>query len=269
MGHGIGQVAAQSGYEVVLRDIEEEILDNALESIESSLSKAVEKEKMDEEQKEGTLSRIHTTLDIEELSDCDIVIEAVVENIDIKSKVFEELDDVCKGETIFASNTSTIPITEMASITDRGERFIGMHFFNPVPVMKLVEVINGLETSEEITDKVLSLAEDLGKEPVEVEDSPGFAVNRMLIPMINEAIFALYEGVSTKENIDKVMKLGANHPMGPLELADMIGLDTVLHIMEVLHEEFADSKYRPCPLLKKMVRADKLGRKTGEGFYSY
>lgn len=269
MGHGIAQVFAQTGYEVVMRDIKQEFVDNGMKGIEKFLSKGVDKGKISEEDKNETLSRITGTVDMKDLKDCDLIVEAVIEDVDIKEEVFTELDEMCPPETILASNTSTIPITKMASFTDRPERFIGMHFMNPVPLMKLVEVIRGYSTSDEVTKIIKDLSEEMGKTPVEVNDSPGFVSNRVLIPMINEAIFCLQDGVAEAEAIDNVMKLGMNHPMGPLALADLIGLDTVLHIMEVLYEEFNDSKYRPCYLLKTMVRAGHLGRKTGKGFYDY
>ncbi len=269
MGQGIAQVSAQNGFEVLMRDIEEDLLEKGLGSIEKNLSKGVEKGYVSEDEKEETLDRIDTTLDMEDLQTCDVIIEAVIEDAEIKKEVFRELEEVCGPDTVFATNTSTIPITELASVTERPEKFIGMHFFNPVPMMDLVEVIRGFETVDETRDVIFSLAEEIDKEPVEVKDSPGFAVNRILIPMINEAIFTYHEGIASKEDIDKMMKLGANHPMGPLELADMIGLDVVLEIMEVLHDELGEPKYRPCPLLRKMVRAKKLGRKSGEGFYEY
>lgn len=269
MGHGIALVSAQTGYDVVMRDLKQEYLDNGMNGIDKFLSKGVEKGKITSEEKEKILGRITGTTDAKDLADCDLVIEAVVEDLGVKEKVFKELDEVCGPDTILASNTSTIPITQMASFTKRPEKFIGMHFMNPVPLMKLVEVIRGLRTSDETTEVIVKLSEEMGKIPVEVNDSPGFVSNRVLIPMINEAVYCLQNGVAEAENIDQVMKLGMNHPMGPLALGDLIGLDTVLHIMEVLYEEFNDSKYRPCPLLKTMVRAGYLGRKTGRGFFDY
>ncbi len=269
MGHGIALVAAQAGYNVILRDISKELVDRGLQRIDKFLSKSVEKGKIKEEEKNKILSRIKGTTELEDIKNVDLVIEAIFENIQVKKDLFKELDGICKKDTIFASNTSTIPITDLASATSRENQFIGMHFMNPVPLMKLVEVIRGLKTSDETTDLIKEIAEKMGKIPVEVNDSPGFVSNRLLMPMINEAIFCLQEGVGTPENIDAVMKLGMNHPMGPLELADLIGLDVVLNIMNVLYEGFNDSKYRPCPLLKKMVQAGYLGRKTGRGFYEY
>ncbi len=269
MGSGIAQVAAQTGYEVVLLDVEEVSLKKGLEAIKRSLDRFLRKEKITEADAEAALGRIKATLNLGEFADCDLVVEAIVENEAVKAKVFESLDKIVKPEAIFASNTSSIPITKLASYTSRPERFIGMHFMNPVPLMKLVEVIRGYKTSDEVTRAVMATAEKMGKTPVEVNDFPGFVSNRVLIPMLNEAIQAVMEGVATPEAVDTVMKLGMNHPMGPLTLADFIGLDTVLAIMEVIYEGFGDSKYRPSPLLKKMVQAGLLGRKSGEGFYKY
>lgn len=269
MGHGIALVSAQAGYTVVLRDMNEELVQKGMNRIDSFLSKSVEKGKMKEEDTKKIRSRISATTKLTDLKDADIVIEAIYENVQAKKELFKELDEICKKETYFASNTSTIPITDIASATHRPERFIGMHFMNPVPLMKLVEVIRGLRTNDETSKIVHTLSEKMGKTPVEVNDGPGFVSNRLLMPMINEAVFCLQNNIGTAENIDAVMKLGMNHPMGPLALADLIGLDIVLNIMEVLYEGFNDSKYRPCPLLKKMVQAGYLGRKTRKGFYEY
>lgn len=269
MGHGIVLVSARSGFEVIMRDINDELVQRGIGMIDRFLNRSCEKGKLTEDEKTETLERIHGTVRLEDLQECDIVIEAVVENLDLKKDIFMQLDGICPPRTILASNTSTIPITEMAAFSGRPERFIGMHFMNPVPVMKLVEVIRGLATSDETTEAVIALTKRLEKVPIEINDYPGFVSNRILMPMINEGIYCLMEGVATKEAIDEVMKLGMNHPMGPLELADLIGLDTCLYIMQVLYEGFSDSKYRPCPLLKKMVSAGYLGRKTGRGFYEY
>ncbi len=269
MGSGIAQVAAQAGFDVVLRDIEERFLERGLATIRRSLAKFLEKGKITEEEHDAALARIQTTLSLEAFADCDLVVEAIVEDEAAKTALFKELDGIVKPEGILASNTSSIPITKLASATSRPERFIGMHFMNPVPLMVLVEVIRGHRTSDATTQTVVEVARRMKKTPVEVNDYPGFVSNRVLIPMLNEAIQAVHEGVATPEAVDAVMKLGMNHPMGPLELADFIGLDTVLAIMEVLYEGFSDSKYRPSPLLKKMVQAGLLGRKTGRGFYAY
>jgi len=269
MGHGIALVSAQAGFEVILRDTTQELMERGIQRIARFCEKSVSKEKMTETEKKSILDRIVGVTDLDKLKDVDVVIEAVFENPQVKKDIFQELDRICKKECLFASNTSTIPITGLAAATKRGNQFIGMHFMNPVPLMKLVEVICGLRTSDETTQVITSLAEKMGKIPVQVNDYPGFVSNRVLLPMINEAAYCLMEGVATRESIDQVMKLGMNHPMGPLQLADLIGLDICLDIMTVLHEGFGDSKYRPCPLLKKMVQAGYLGKKTGRGFYEY
>jgi 3-hydroxybutyryl-CoA dehydrogenase len=269
MGSGIVQVAAASGLQVLLHDISPEFLNKGLMSINKQLSKSVEKGKLTEERKADILTRIRPTESIEQAEQADFVIEAISENMALKALLFHRLDGICPPETILATNTSSLPISEIAAVTGRPSQVIGMHFMNPVPVMPLVEVIRGLETSQEVFETIYQLSEKMGKTPVEVKDFPGFVSNRILMPMINEAVFTVYEGVASVESVDKVMKLGMNHPMGPLELADFIGLDTCLSIMEILYDGFKDSKYRPCPLLRKYVKAGRLGRKSGQGFYSY
>jgi len=269
MGSGIAQVCAQSGYDVLLYDIDEKFTKRAIEKITAFLSKGVVKGKLTEEEKNKALSKIKTTVDLFDGRDTDFIIEAAPENIDLKKKIFSELNEICPKDTILSTNTSSLSITEIASGTERPEKVIGMHFFNPVPLMKLIEIIYGLDTSDETFNITKDLAIKLGKTPVKAKDYPGFVSNRILMPMVNEAAYVLMEDIASAEDIDIVMKLGMNHPMGPLELADLIGIDTCLHVMETLYEGFKDSKYRPCPLLKNMVSSGRLGRKTGKGFYEY
>ncbi len=269
MGNGIAQVAAMSGLYVIMNDIADEFVEKGLATITKNLDRSVDKGKISKEDRDGTLSRISTSIDIRDMANADFVVEAATEREDLKFNIFKDLDSYCNPEVILATNTSSIPIGRIAAQTSRPEKVIGMHFMNPVPVMKLVEVIRGIATSNETFETTWKLAEKFGKTPALSNDFPGFIANRIAMPMINEAIFALYHSVGTKEDIDTVMKLGFNHPMGPLALADLIGLDTCLAIMETLYEGFKDSKYRPCPLLRKYVEAGWLGRKTGRGFYEY
>ncbi len=270
MGNGIAHVFAMTGFNVNLVDISEPALEKAISTVAKNLDRMISKGKIDHEQKESTLSRISTLTDLSTaVAESDLIVEAASENLDIKLKIFETLDQSAPDHAILASNTSSISITKIASVTQRTEKVIGMHFMNPVPVMKLVEVINGYSTSKETTDAIMGLSKKLGKMPVEVNDYPGFVANRILMPMINEAIYTLFEGVAGVEEIDQVMKLGMAHPMGPLQLADFIGLDVCYAILNVLHEGFGNPKYAPCPLLSNMVLAKKLGRKSGEGFYIY
>lgn len=269
MGSGIVQAFAQNGVEVYLNDIKEEFIERGYNNIVKNITKLVEKGKISEGDKNNILNNIHKSLNLEDAKDCDLVVEAIIEDMKAKKELFKRLDEICSEKTIIASNTSSLSITEIAAATNRPDRVIGMHFFNPAPIMKLIEIIRGIATSDETFEKIKEISVKIGKDPVEVKEAPGFVVNRILIPMINEAIGILAEGVASKEDIDKAMKLGANHPMGPLELSDFIGNDIVLAIMEYLYEETKDAKYRPHIMLKKMVRAGYLGRKTGKGFYDY
>ena len=269
MGAGIAQVCAAIGRKVILCDIKQEFVDNGIGTITKNLKRSVSKERINQDEMDNTLGKVSTTLELNDLKDCNIIIEAIVENIDIKKKLFLDLGNICNKDTILASNTSSIPIGILAEASGRPSKVVGMHFMNPVPVMKLVEVIRAKSTADHTFEATFKLAEDLNKVPVLVNDFPGFVSNRILLPMLNEAIFCVMEGVAEPEAIDTVMKLGMSHPMGPLTLADFIGLDTCLAIMEVLHRDFNDDKYRPCPLLKEMVEQGKLGKKSGEGFYKY
>jgi 3-hydroxybutyryl-CoA dehydrogenase len=269
MGAGIVQTAAQAGIEVIVRDIKQEFVDKGIAGIDKLLGKNVAKGKMTEDDKAAIMGRISGTIDMSLAADCDVVIEAALEVMEIKKSIFKELDAICKPECILASNTSALSVTEIAAATGRADKVIGMHFFNPVPAMKLVEVIRGANTSQETYDFIKAMSESMGKAPVEINEAPGFVVNRLLIPMLNEGMYCVMEGVANPADVDTSMKFGAGHPMGPLALGDMIGLDICLKIMETLQKEFGDPKYRPCPLLVKLVRANKLGRKTGEGFFKY
>ena len=269
MGSGIAQVAAAAGFTVIMRDIEEQFVNRGLEAIKKNLTRAVEKGKMGQDDADALLSRVTGTTDLKEMEKVDLVIEAVIEKMELKKELYHELDKILKPQTVIASNTSGLSITEMASATGRPEKVVGMHFFNPVPVMKLVEVIKGAATDDETFQLVMELSRTMGKEPIAVNEAPLFVVNRILVPMINEAAFVLMEGVAGAEDIDKGMTLGANHPMGPLALADLVGIDVLLAVMDTLYSETGDSKYRACPLIRKLVRAGRLGRKSGRGFYSY
>ncbi|MED3819696.1 3-hydroxybutyryl-CoA dehydrogenase [Priestia megaterium] len=269
MGAGIAQVFAANGYQVSLYDVDQKNTQKGIEGIDKRLKKQVEKGSLSAKEYEGIMERLHLANEITAVQKADLIVEAVVEKMEVKQAIFAELDSLAPSHTILATNTSSLPITEIAAVTTRPEKVIGMHFMNPVPVMKLVEIIRGLATADEVYQAVYETTKKLNKTPVEVHDFPGFVSNRILMPMINEAVFTLYEGVANEEDIDQVMKLGMNHPMGPLTLADFIGLDTCLFIMETLHKGFGDDKYRPCPLLRKYVKAGWLGRKTGKGFFTY
>ena len=269
MGNGIAHVSALSGFNTFILDLNEDFLKRGLETIEGNLQRQVKKEKISQSEMDSALGKIISITDYDDLSVCDVIIEAATENQSVKEKIFTSMDSVCKTDAILATNTSSISITAMAEVTSRPEKVIGMHFMNPVPIMKLVEVVRGKTTDDDTTNKVLEISKEMGKRPVECNDSPGFVTNRILMPMINEAVYCLMEGVGTKEAIDTIMQLGMSHPMGPLTLADLIGLDVCRDILQVLHRDLGDDKYAPCPLLEKMVHKNRLGRKTGQGFYQY
>lgn len=269
MGNGIAQIGSASGYEIVMQDVDDDRVGKGLAAIEKSLGRLASKGKITDDDKSAILGRIRGTTTLEDLAESDVVVEAVTEDLAVKIDIFHALQDICRDDAILASNTSSLSLTKLAAESGRPDRVVGMHFFNPVPLMSLVEIIRALQTSDETYDAIDSLTRSMGKTPVSVADSPGFVVNRMLVPMINEAAFVLQEGLASAEEIDTAMKLGANHPIGPLALADMIGVDVCLFVIEILHREFGDSKFRPCPLLKKMVHANYLGRKTGRGFFDY
>jgi len=269
MGNGIAHVSALSGFNTFILDLNEDFLKRGLETIEGNLQRQVKKEKISQSEMDSALGKIRSITDYDDLSVCDVIIEAATENQSLKEKIFTSMDSVCKTDAILATNTSSISITAIAEVTSRPEKVIGMHFMNPVPIMKLVEVVRGKKTDDDTTNKVIEISKEMGKISVECNDSPGFVTNRILMPMINEAIYCLMEGVGTKEAIDKIMQLGMSHPMGPLTLADLIGLDVCRDILQVLHRDLGDDKYAPCPLLEKMVHKNRLGRKTGQGFYQY
>ena len=269
MGNGIAHVSALSGFNTFILDLNEDFLKRGLETIESNLQRQVKKEKISQPEMDSALGKIKSITDYDDLSVCDVIIEAATENQSVKEKIFASMDSVCRTDAILATNTSSISITAIAEVTSRPEKVIGMHFMNPVPIMKLVEVVRGKKTDDDTTNKVIEISKEMGKSPVECNDSPGFVTNRILMPMINEAVYCLMEGVGTKEAIDKIMQLGMSHPMGPLTLADLIGLDVCRDILQVLHRDLGDDKYAPCPLLEKMVHKNRLGRKTGQGFYQY
>ena len=269
MGNGIAHVSALSGFNTFILDLNEDFLKRGLETIEGNLQRQVKKTKISQSEMDSALGKIKSITNYDDLSVCDVIIEAATENQSVKEKIFASMDSVCKTDAILATNTSSISITEIAKVTSRPEKVIGMHFMNPVPIMKLVEVVRGKKTDDDTTNKVIEISKEMGKKPVECNDSPGFVTNRILMPMINEAVYCLMEGVGTKEAIDKIMQLGMSHPMGPLTLADLIGLDVCRDILQVLHRDLGDDKYAPCPLLEKMVHKNRLGRKTGQGFYQY